>query len=95
MLEALDDIYTFKFNPSDPNIVAGGCVNGQVVLWDISEHAYRLSEADQFRAAAPANDDKKFPVIHSLAVSSIETSHKTAITDLQWLPSTFEVCLIG
>ena len=31
-LEAPEDILCFKFNPSDPNIVAGGCINGQVSL---------------------------------------------------------------
>ena len=30
LLEAPDDIFSFKFNPSDPNIIAGGCINGQV-----------------------------------------------------------------
>ena len=42
LLEAPDDIYCFKFNPTDPNIIAGGCLNGQVVLWDISQHADKL-----------------------------------------------------
>ena len=42
LLEAPDDIYTFKFCPTDPNIIAGGCINGQVVLWDIGKHADRL-----------------------------------------------------
>ena len=42
LLEAPDDIYCFKFCPTDPNIIAGGCVNGQVVLWDISAHVERL-----------------------------------------------------
>ena len=31
VLEAPEDIYTFKFNPTDPNIVAAGCINGQVI----------------------------------------------------------------
>ena len=31
LLEAPDDIFSFKFNPSDPNIIAGGCINGQVI----------------------------------------------------------------
>jgi hypothetical protein len=30
LLEPPDDICSFKFNPSDPNIIAGGCINGQV-----------------------------------------------------------------
>ncbi|CAJ0953911.1 unnamed protein product [Ranitomeya imitator] len=43
MLECPDDIYCFQFCPSDPNIIAGGCMNGQVVLWDISAHYELLS----------------------------------------------------
>ncbi len=42
ILEAPDDLYCFKFCPTDPNIVCGGCINGQVVLWDITQHADRL-----------------------------------------------------
>ena len=42
LLEAPDDILCFKFMPTDPNIIAGGCINGQVVLWNISEHFERL-----------------------------------------------------
>ena len=42
LLEAPDDIYTFKFCPTDPNIIVAGCINGQVVLWDISAYSDRL-----------------------------------------------------
>ncbi|XP_071799358.1 dynein axonemal intermediate chain 3-like isoform X2 [Asterias amurensis] len=42
LLEAPDDIISFKFCPTDPNIIAGGCINGQVVMWDISKHSDRL-----------------------------------------------------
>ena len=44
LLEAPDDIHSFMFSPSDPNIIAGGCQNGQLVLWDISAHADRLKQ---------------------------------------------------
>ncbi|NWX57933.1 WDR63 protein, partial [Promerops cafer] len=42
VLKAPEDIYCFQFSPSDPNIIAGGCVDGQVVLWDISKHEKKL-----------------------------------------------------
>uniref|UniRef100_A0A2I3GIA6 Dynein axonemal intermediate chain 3 n=1 Tax=Nomascus leucogenys TaxID=61853 RepID=A0A2I3GIA6_NOMLE len=42
MLESPDDIFCFKFCPSDPNIIAGGCINGQIVMWDITAHADRI-----------------------------------------------------
>ncbi|NXM74807.1 WDR63 protein, partial [Serilophus lunatus] len=42
VLECPEDIYCFQFSPSDPNIIAGGCINGQVVLWNISQHEGKL-----------------------------------------------------
>ncbi|KAF4021627.1 hypothetical protein G4228_013851 [Cervus hanglu yarkandensis] len=42
MLESPDDIFCFQFCPTDPNIIAGGCINGQVVMWDITAHADRI-----------------------------------------------------
>lgn len=30
LLECPDDIFAFEFCPSDPNIIVGGCMNGQV-----------------------------------------------------------------
>ncbi|NXJ89202.1 WDR63 protein, partial [Corythaixoides concolor] len=45
MLECPEDIYCFQFSPSDPNIIAGGCINGQVLLWDISQHEEKLQNA--------------------------------------------------
>ncbi|XP_049910914.1 dynein axonemal intermediate chain 3 isoform X2 [Epinephelus moara] len=42
LLECPGDIFAFEFCPSDPNIIVGGCVNGQVVLWDISAHVSHL-----------------------------------------------------
>uniref|UniRef100_A0A672UA70 Dynein axonemal intermediate chain 3 n=1 Tax=Strigops habroptila TaxID=2489341 RepID=A0A672UA70_STRHB len=32
LLECPEDIYCFQFSPSDPNIIAGGCINGQVLI---------------------------------------------------------------
>ncbi|NXI79494.1 WDR63 protein, partial [Rhipidura dahli] len=46
VLKAPEDICCFQFSPSDPNIIAGGCVDGQIVLWDISKHEERLQSAN-------------------------------------------------
>ncbi|NXE66469.1 WDR63 protein, partial [Calcarius ornatus] len=42
VLKAPEDICCFQFSPSNPNFIAGGCVDGQVVLWDISKHEEKL-----------------------------------------------------
>ena len=41
-MEAPDDIQCFQFSPTDPHVIAGGCVNGQVVMWDIKEYEERI-----------------------------------------------------
>ncbi|NXY89360.1 WDR63 protein, partial [Alcedo cyanopectus] len=45
ILECPEYIYCFQFSPSDPNIIAGGCINGQVALWNISQHEEKLKNA--------------------------------------------------
>ncbi|NXW26687.1 WDR63 protein, partial [Phaetusa simplex] len=114
MLECPEDIYCFQFSPSDPNIIAGGCINGQVVLWDISQHEEKLQNAktddDAMKMTAvntvnasilnvlqynctsgPSlmqvqDSSTEPPLVRYCAVSSIQYSHKTPVTDIYWLP---------
>ncbi|XP_059197452.1 dynein axonemal intermediate chain 3 [Centropristis striata] len=103
LLECPDDIFAFQFCPSDPNIIVGGCVNGQVVLWDISAHVMHLQGTQPGKKASvntdtfelDENKENKIPVVRYCAVSAIESSHKATITDVQWLPPTFEVTRTG
>ncbi|XP_041647304.1 dynein intermediate chain 3, axonemal [Cheilinus undulatus] len=104
LLECPDDIYAFEFSPSDPNIIAGGCKNGQVVLWDISAYVTHLegvqpgsknSSVNTVTFELNDNKENKTPAVCYCAVSSVESSHKAPITDVQWLPPTFEVTKTG
>ncbi|CAK59134.1 unnamed protein product (macronuclear) [Paramecium tetraurelia] len=36
LLQSPLEILAFEFNPKDPNIIIGGAINGQVMLWDLS-----------------------------------------------------------
>ncbi|XP_064386318.1 dynein axonemal intermediate chain 3-like isoform X2 [Halichondria panicea] len=102
-LEAPDDVLCFKFNPSDPNIVIGGCANGQVVLWDLGEYQDRLQvnksqESSDVRSAAANmaifDTDPKLdhaPMVQYAAVSSIKDSHSLAVCHVQWVPEHIEV----
>ncbi|KAK3092104.1 hypothetical protein FSP39_025223 [Pinctada imbricata] len=103
LLEAPDDIYSFQFSPSDPNIICGGCLNGQVVLWDISAHADRLKQPRGGNRGKKSNvlpgfedpNALKTPIVRYCAVSSIEHSHRAAIADILWLPDHMEVNRMG
>ncbi|XP_051480959.1 dynein axonemal intermediate chain 3 isoform X2 [Apus apus] len=99
VLECPGDIYCFQFSPRDPNIIAGGCINGQIVLWDISQHEEKLqsekSVADGTKMSAVSTpsltqvqqSSTKPPLVRYCAVSSIRYSHKKPVTDMHWLPS--------
>ncbi|NXI35750.1 WDR63 protein, partial [Galbula dea] len=67
MLECPEDIYCFQFSPSNPNIIAGGCINGQVVLWDISQHGEKLQNAktvaDEIKVTAVNMVNPSIPII--------------------------------
>ncbi|XP_069560869.1 dynein axonemal intermediate chain 3 [Brachyistius frenatus] len=88
LLECPEDIFAFEFCPSNPNIIVGGCVNGQVVLWDLSAHVVYLQDPED-------NKKNNTTVVRYRAVSAFETSHKGPVTDVQWLPQTFEVTRTG
>uniref|UniRef100_A0A8C3YKZ2 Dynein axonemal intermediate chain 3 n=1 Tax=Catagonus wagneri TaxID=51154 RepID=A0A8C3YKZ2_9CETA len=106
MLESPDDIFCFKFCPSDPNIIAGGCVNGQIVMWDITAHADQIENIKaggkrskkvtlkpMFLLEPESNKEAMY--VRQCAVSSIENGHRKVITDIHWLPDTFEINRLG
>ncbi|XP_006898441.1 PREDICTED: WD repeat-containing protein 63 [Elephantulus edwardii] len=106
MLEGPDDIFCFKFCPSDPNIIAGGCINGQIVLWDITAHADRIENIKTGSTRSKKNtlkpifllepdSNKEAMYIRHCAISSIENGHKKVITDIHWLSDTFEINRTG
>jgi len=96
LLEAPDDIMSFQFNPQNTNIIAGGCINGQVVLWDISEYQEKLkmSRKNKYEVSDNLKTKEKTtetPIIKYIVASSIEHSHRMTITSLQWLPKHMEI----
>ncbi|KFP92354.1 WD repeat-containing protein 63, partial [Apaloderma vittatum] len=102
MLECPEDIYCFQFSPHDPNIIAGGCINGQIVLWDISEHEEKLQNAkpvaDEVKTTAAnmpslmevQQSSTEPPLVRYCAVSSIQHSHKKPVRDIHWLVDYFQ-----
>ncbi|XP_037830006.1 dynein intermediate chain 3, axonemal isoform X2 [Kryptolebias marmoratus] len=97
LLECPADVVVFEFCPSNPNIIVGGCANGQVALWDISAEVTFLTQPGSEKVPANPFDLRKeqTPEVLYSAASEIESSHKAAVTDVQWLPPTFEVTRTG
>jgi len=102
ILEAPEDILTFNFHPANPNIVVGGCTSGQLVIWDITEYEHLLRPLKQAAGAetnTAINNDTATaiiaPRVTHVVASSIEHTHKAAITDLCWIPAEIELNYAG
>ena len=85
-LNSFNFLQKFKFNPTNPNLIAAGCINGQIVIWDIAEHKERLvQEKAQSKKKTSLFGEKvgpETPIIMWKAVSSIENGHKGAVTQI-------------
>ncbi|KAM9444629.1 dynein axonemal intermediate chain 3 [Clarias gariepinus] len=102
LLECPDHVLCFHFCPSHTSVIVGGCMNGQVALWDISGHVDRLQGTYTDKPTEMINTtyvgEKQHgdtPVVRYCAVSGIETGHRGPVTDVQWLPDSYEVSRSG
>ncbi|XP_037554011.1 dynein axonemal intermediate chain 3 [Nematolebias whitei] len=62
LLESPDDVVAFEFCPSNPNIIVGGCVNGQVAVWDISAHSQFLHSGSEMVISKGVTVENKLKV---------------------------------
>ena len=92
------DIYAFQFNPYNKGIVAAGCYNGQVILWNIDDARKQMaassSEVDDGETNG-SGEETNIPSISPAVISSIDKSHSMCITDLVWLPRGVEISKEG
>lgn len=103
ILEAPEDILSFAFCPTDHNVIAGGCYNGQLIMWDISSHVDRLKQPrggnrNKRSNVLPGFEDPnalKTPIVRYCAVSSIEHGHRAPVTDIQWMPDHMVISRMG
>ncbi len=99
ILQSPHEINVFKFCEKNPNLIAGGCISGQVVLWDVTEAKEALRKAARKRASNDGNDaednSKTVPPVRPKFISSIEDSHKRPVADLTWLQNSMEVSTRG
>ena len=96
VLEAPEDVCTFQIHPTESNIIVAGCINGQIVLWDISEFQDRLQSSR--KGENETNETTQgvhTPTVRFAIVSSIEASHRAPVTDIRWLPKHFEIANNG
>lgn len=106
-LECPREVKSLAFCPFDENLLIGGCINGQVVVWDLTnklEHVENIEvlteTRERYRIAMNSHmwwfkniQDKS--VVQPTAMSSLLTSHYGSITTITWLSPNFTVSSTG
>ncbi|KAI0985620.1 hypothetical protein GJ496_011229 [Pomphorhynchus laevis] len=46
ILECKEDVIVFEFCPTQPFLIAGGCANGSVVLWDLDQYSSKFKTGE-------------------------------------------------
>lgn len=96
-LETPREVTCISFCPFNENLLVGGCANGQIILWDITDRLKKVEaveiltvEQQSYRAKMKSlmkwmRNTKDLKVVRSTAVSDLEYSHSDTITSIVWL----------
>ena len=104
VLETPIEISAIEFHPENPGVLIGGCLNGQVIVWDCSSTDHKITAGKKSKADAGGDDDvapaleeedsekaQNVVKMKHMSHSSIIASHKNYVSDLQFIPGTVKV----
>jgi dynein intermediate chain 3, axonemal len=98
ILQTPVEITSFEFHPENPNVVMGGAINGQVVAWDLGSINHRITNQGGRKptiARMPDEEEDKTQQtavkLKQLILSNIERSHKSYVSDIQFVPKNVKV----
>ena len=104
VLETPIEITTIEWHPENPNVLFGGCFNGQVIVWDLSAMDRKITTGRQPKAAGGDDDEgggvaqevddgnsQSIIKMKPLVQSFHVVSHKNFVSDIQFIPPTVKV----
>lgn len=102
-LESNREVVSLSFCPYHENILIGGCVNGQIVVWDLEG---RLEETEDFESLTEYQENNRIAmnskmkwmkiihdksVVRTTASSNLVFNHHASVSDISWISSHFEM----
>lgn len=105
VLETPIEVTTIEWHPENKDVLFGGCLNGQIIVWDMTCMECRIQtnktnegpaggDDDDNAVTAVADEGEKSqvqPKMRHLLVSAIARSHKNYVADIQFVPTTVNV----
>lgn len=105
-LVAPREVYTLSFCPYNPDILIGGMISGDIVLWDLKGCIERVEVEEVLTPEQTSNRrmTREFlnwmkvtdtELVHPAAISNMEDSHLEPISSVKWLPQNYYVTMSG
>jgi dynein intermediate chain 3, axonemal len=96
VLETPIEVSSIEFHPENPNVIIGGCISGQMIVWDLSSlesrvgthggHGAAQSSKKQEAARMPDEEDDKtqqsIVKLRQLILSYVVASHRSFVSDV-------------
>ncbi|PSN51891.1 hypothetical protein C0J52_11593 [Blattella germanica] len=107
VLECSREVHALQFCPFNENILIGGCSNGQVVVWDLTDKLRKVEEIIHltleqqmyretlFSLMKWMKNTRRLDYVTPAAMSSLHYSPTRCITAIQWLSPHFEISRTG
>lgn len=91
VLETPIEISSIEWHPENPNVLIGGCISGQLIVWDLSCIESRITagkKPESIKMPDEEEDKTQQTVVKlkHLSLSSIVLSHRNYVADLQFIP---------
>jgi WD40 repeat protein len=107
ILETPIEVTCMEFHPENPNLLFGGCLNGQIIVWDLSSTEHRITEGSKGLGEAGMGDEEDFKAatmneqdeeksqsvikLKHMILSNLSCSHKNFVADIAFIPPTINV----
>jgi WD40 repeat protein len=98
LLETPIEVTTIEWHAANPNALFGGCLNGQVIVWDLTAKEKQINSSNK-KSGGGGEDggnevsEEKAQFVHMkhLKESLLQQAHKAFVADLAFVPPTINV----
>lgn len=99
VLDTPREVTHLSFCPYDSNVLIGGLITGQLIIWDLKNYLHRVEHSTELSRKQTKNREKLYSlmawsnfvenqqpnVIFPAAISNYELSQKKRITSIKWM----------
>lgn len=109
ILETPREVTCLSFCPYDANVLIGGLVTGQLIIWDLKNCLHRVEHPEALSDKQAKNREKLYSfmawskyvenlqpnIVYPTAISHYELSQKKRITTIKWLNRKHSIATTG